>query len=110
MTVLADETLYPGTPCVVAMGMFDGVHLGHRALLNAAVAEARRRGVPCVAYTYANHPLTVLRPEAAPRPLTTEREKLALISSLGVDCTICKRFTRELADTDAREFLRGLCA
>ena len=110
MEILASAAEYRGTRCVVAMGMFDGMHMGHRALIGRAREEALRLGAPLVVYTYAEHPLQVLRPEIAPKPLTTAQEKAQLLQELGADAVIMNRFTLETARTPARDFLRDLCS
>ncbi len=100
---------YDGGPCAAAIGMFDGLHAGHRALIARAEEEARGLGAPLVVVTYETHPLSVLRPEIAPKPLMTVEEKLDALERLGVDWAIVCPFTRELAATPAEAFLRDLC-
>src|SRR2546426_11775045 len=68
----------------VALGAFDGVHLGHRAILGTAVAQARRDGLVALACTFDPHPLEVLQPERSPVPITTLEERLQLIARAGV--------------------------
>src|SRR5215470_17353463 len=63
-------------PSAVALGVFDGVHLGHRAILGAAVAHARATGAPALVCTFETHPMEVLQPERAPLPITTLDERL----------------------------------
>ncbi len=92
----------------LAMGVFDGVHLGHRAIIAAAVESARRRGrgaAPAL-LTFEPHPEAVLSPTGAPPLLTTTEEKLSLVRGLGVEMVIILEFTRSLADTSAEEFTR----
>lgn len=109
MQILESAAEYRGAPCAVAMGMFDGMHLGHRTLIERTKAEAQKRGAPLVVYTYAEHPLRVLRPEAAPEALMRPEEKARIMQELGVDAVIMNRFSPETAQTPAEEFLRGLC-
>ena len=61
---------------VVALGAFDGIHLGHRAILGTAVTQARRAKRRAVACTFDRHPMEVLQPEKAPLPITTLDERL----------------------------------
>ena len=78
----------------LAIGFFDGVHLGHQAILRGADA----------ALTFRNHPLTVLAPERAPRLIMTPEERVAAIKACGVEAVTVLEFTRELAEMPAEEF------
>lgn len=93
---------------VGAIGNFDGLHLGQRAIIDRVVARARELGVPAVVITFDPHPLTVLRPEQAPLPLTTPEQKEKLLEEAGVDVVLILRFTPELARVPARQFVREL--
>ena len=91
--------------CVLVLGMFDGVHRGHQALLMAGEEEARGRKVPLVVSTFEPHPLEVLMPQRAPRRLTTPDERAGLLEQWGVD-TLCEiPFTAETAATPPKRFL-----
>ncbi len=103
--ILSHENQYPGEPCVVALGTFDGVHLGHRALLGEAVREARRRNLPSVVWTFSTHPMTVFAPGRVPRQLETLEEKTDSLRETGVDFVILRPFTREFADLTPQAFL-----
>src|SRR5260370_20683863 len=92
----------------VALGVFDGVHLGHRAILAAAVAEARRHGLVALACTFDPHPLEVLQPARAPVPLTPLPDRLALIAETGVDAAVVVAFTRQGAAVEPEACVRGL--
>jgi riboflavin kinase/FMN adenylyltransferase len=89
----------------VTVGAFDGVHVGHRALIDATVGEARSRRMPSVVLTFATHPAAVLRPDRAPALLCTREEKLEAIASLGVDRVAMLPFTPAVAHLTAREFV-----
>jgi hypothetical protein len=78
---------------VVTVGFFDGVHLGHRAVLATTVAAARERGVPAVAVTFDRHPREVLTPGEEPRLLTTVERKASLLAEVGVDVLVVLEFT-----------------
>src|SRR2546422_6886327 len=77
----------------VALGAFDGVHLGHRAILGTAVAQARRDGLVALACTFDPHPLEGLQPERSPVPITTLEEPLQLIAGTGNPTTVVVVFT-----------------
>ena len=81
-------------PSVVTVGFFDGVHLGHRAVLARTVGVARRRGVRAVAITFDRHPREVLTPGSEPRLLTTVERRASLIEDTGVDTLVVLAFTQ----------------
>ena len=82
---------------VVALGVFDGVHRGHRLIVSRAVAAARERDLPAVIVSFDPHPSVVLRPTAAPLMLTTLERRITLLRSLGADDVVVLPFTRELS-------------
>src|SRR5260370_20367564 len=92
----------------VALGAFGGVHLGHRAVLAAAVAEARRHGLVALACTSDPHPLEVLQPARAPVPLTPLPDRLALIAETGGDAAVVVAFTREGAAGEPEALVRDV--
>lgn len=95
-------------PCPVhwAMGFFDGVHLGHRRVIESAATPGALRGV----LTFMPHPLALLRPELAPALLSPyPAAKAALLAELGVDVLLVLPFTPELAALSPRDFLNTLC-
>jgi riboflavin kinase / FMN adenylyltransferase len=95
-------------PTVVTVGMFDGVHRGHRALLDRVAAEAARRGVPAAAVTFDRHPLAVLRPGSEPPLLTTLDRKAELLGQAGMDLVLVLPFTPELSEVTAEAFATGV--
>ena len=96
--------------CAVAIGNFDGVHLGHQRLFEAARARARRRGQRAAALTFEPHPARVLRPELAPPLLTPLERKLELMDGCGLDAVVVQPFDAAWARTGARTFVeRDLC-
>lgn len=94
----------PGT--VVTVGTFDGVHRGHWAVLDEIGARARRRCLTSVLVTFDRHPLTVLRPEAAPPMLTSPDEKKEILALSSVDYVAFLSFTRALSLYQPEEFVR----
>jgi riboflavin kinase/FMN adenylyltransferase len=93
-------------PSVLALGAFDGIHLGHRAILGTAVARARARGLQAVACTFDPHPMEVLQPGRAPLPITTLDERLALIGPTGIDGSVVLGFDRAMAAVEPEAFVR----
>jgi riboflavin kinase / FMN adenylyltransferase len=91
-------------PTVVTVGMFDGVHRGHRALLDRVAAEAAARGVPAAAVTFDRHPLAVLRPGSEPPLLTPLDRKVELLGQAGMAAVLVLAFTRELSEVTAEAF------
>ncbi len=95
-------------PAAVALGVFDGVHLGHRAILARAVAQARGGGLEAIACTFDRHPLEVLQPAHAPLPIGTLDERLELIAACGLDTTLVLEFTRQLAAVEPEAFVKDV--
>lgn len=91
---------------VVALGTFDGVHLGHREVLRRCVSRAKQESVPSVVFTFHKHPLEVIRPQFAPELLTDLEDKLALIQDAGIENTVIARFDDEMARATPEEFVR----
>ena len=90
---------------VVTVGFFDGVHLGHRAVLGRTVDAARVRGLPSVAVTFDRHPREVLTPGREPRLLTTVDRKAALIEETGIDTLLVLEFTEDFSRWPAERFV-----
>ena len=88
------------------MGNFDGIHLGHRALIDGAVEDARSSRIPSVVLTFEPHPLQVLAPERAPKMLLSHKDKMELLRSLGVDVVMIQHFDLQFAKLAAEEFVR----
>ena len=78
---------------VATMGNFDGIHLGHQALVRNTVEESTRLGCPSTVLTFEPHPLKVLAPERAPLLILSYDDKMALLQSLGVDIVIASGLT-----------------
>jgi riboflavin kinase/FMN adenylyltransferase len=90
---------------VVTVGFFDGVHLGHRAVLGRTVGAARERRLPSVAVTFDRHPREVLTPGREPRLLTTVDRKAALIEETGIDTLLVLEFTEDFSRWPAERFV-----
>lgn len=107
MIVFHDPAEVPADfgPSVVAIGKFDGVHAGHRAVIDRARVDATGRGAKVVAVTFDRNPLRVLRPEICPDDLVGVNQKLALLERAGVDATLLLHFDEKLAAMDPRDFV-----
>lgn len=92
----------------VALGTFDGIHIGHETIINQAVELARNCGKKSVVFTFSNHPLSVLAPAKQPKQLGDYITKPYLIERLGVDFLVNIPFNEELADWSPREFMQFL--
>jgi riboflavin kinase/FMN adenylyltransferase len=92
-------------PSVVALGVFDGIHLAHRAILGQAVGRARATGQRAVACTFDPHPAEVLQPGRAPLPISTLEERLALIAGTGIDTALIITFTKQIAAVEPEAFV-----
>jgi len=98
-----------GRPACLALGTFDGVHRGHRVVIQAVCDAARQEDGDAVVLTFDPHPLTVIAPPAEPFLLTTLEERITLLSATGIDALVIVRFTqkvREMAAADWLELLR----
>jgi riboflavin kinase/FMN adenylyltransferase len=94
----------------LAIGVFDGVHLGHRAVIAEAVRDAAADGGDAVVVTFDPHPQRILRPERAPRILTSTPHKLRLLRSAGISHLLLIQFDAGFAATDPADFIRSLAA
>ncbi|MEJ6523071.1 MAG: riboflavin biosynthesis protein RibF [Opitutales bacterium] len=97
-------------PVYLALGMFDGVHRGHEAVLHQAQQSARENGGIAVAFTFPEHPASYLRPEEKPSLLMNKDEKAKRLLEIGMDGVVLRTFDREFADVQARHFASFLIA
>lgn len=104
---IADLATVPG-PVVLAIGVFDGVHLGHRAVIERAQSDALSAGGNAVVVTFDPHPIRVLRPAHAPRLLTSTPHKTRLIRELGVGHLLMLHFDEAFAATPPERFIQAL--
>lgn len=93
---------------IAAVGMYDGVHLGHRFLIDYLRAEAKARGMAPAVVTFSRHPLALVRPLEAPGLLTTLEERVRYLDEAGVDDIILLSFNDNIRYMSAREFLTML--
>lgn len=98
-------------PLHLALGVFDGLHIGHQQVISTAVKAAHQEGGLAGVLTFEPHPIRILAPELAPsRILASLNHKRELLSDLGVDVMVVVDFTKEFADCEAEEFLSSLIA
>jgi riboflavin kinase/FMN adenylyltransferase len=99
----------PGSrPVCIAIGMFDGVHLGHQQVLRRCLEEARQVEGWAVAVTFDAHPNAVVAPERNPRLIYALSQKLRVLESLGLEVTLLLRFDRAFSQVPAEDFIRTL--
>lgn len=96
---------WPGQRAVVTIGAYDGVHLGHRAVIRQVRDRAAELGALSVVVTFDRHPASVVRPDAAPRLLTTPEQKIELLSQTGVDAVVVVPFSAEQAKETPVDFV-----
>jgi riboflavin kinase/FMN adenylyltransferase len=108
MKIIYDTTEFTGHRAVVALGMFDGVHVGHQALIKRTVALAKAMEAQSVICTFDRHPMSVICPERAPQALLPLHENLKKFERLGAEWALVQAFTPEYSATDPAVFLRGL--
>ncbi len=97
-------------PVHLAIGVFDGVHLGHQRVIATARDTAHAGNAAAVVLTFDPHPITVIMPDKAPPLLTSTPHKLALIEALGVDACVILPFTKSFSEISAEQFLQQLAA
>ena len=95
-------------PTAVALGNFDGVHLGHQQLIRNAVEYARKEGLKSAVFTFSNHPKDLLPKAKKVKNILYRNEKEAIIESLGVDYMFNVPFTREIMNTDPIHFINDI--
>lgn len=107
MEVLRDvEACRPGAGSVVTIGAYDGVHLGHQAVIREVRRRAEAAGLASAVVTFDRHPAAVVRPESAPRLLTDLEQKLELLEATGVDRCLVIAFDEARSKEPADEFVR----
>jgi riboflavin kinase/FMN adenylyltransferase len=95
-------------PSVIAIGKFDGVHTGHRQVLERARADAERLGAKVVAVTFDRNPLATIRPELCPNELVSLGQKIDLLAGTGLDAAVVLRFDEEMSHLSAEDFVREI--
>lgn len=109
MRVASSVAEVPGLykPCL-AIGFFDGVHLGHQQIIRQAVTDARQHNTAAVVLTFDVHPATVVAPDRVPALIQTREHRVRSIAALGPDVLLLMPFTLEFSRRPADEFIRSL--
>ena len=110
MTVVYDINEWNEDAVVATIGFFDGVHPGHRFLLDEMKSIAEKKNLPSVVITFPTHPRIVLHSDYQPKLLNSFDEKIALLSNTGIDYVVVVDFSPELAALTAREFITDILA
>ena len=105
LTIYPGKKILPVKPCVATIGFFDGVHRGHRFLIERLKEDAKAAGLESTVITFERHPRQVLSSDYQPKLLTTFEEKRLLLSRTGVDNCAVLQFDRQMAQMTAREFM-----
>ena len=92
------------------IGNYDGIHRGQQAILRKVVERAREKSLRAVAITFEPHPISVLRPDRAPRMLTTAEQRQELMAATGLDALLIVRFNNDFARTEPEDFVRQFLA
>src|SRR5438034_7698280 len=91
---------------VVSIGNFDGLHLGHRKILNTVVSRAKDLNIRSVAMTFSPHPMRVLAPQRPLRLISTDEQKIRLIENSGIDLMLLAHFDSAFSQLSPEEFIR----
>lgn len=110
MSVLSDFTAWPRGPLSIAIGVFDGVHIGHQALIRQAAERAKQQGGRALAATFDPLPIQALAPGAPPSALSDVDERVRLLHEAGASDVVVFHFTKEFAALSADEFIRRMAA
>ena len=105
MKVITDIYKYVATPCAATIGSFDGVHPGHRSMLEELRVKADAMSLPTMVVTFARHPRQLFGTAREPFLLSDNREKITLLESLGVDYCVMLDFDNRMASMTAQQFM-----
>lgn len=109
ITVYGLETLTASwNESTVSVGVFDGVHLGHQAVIRKACEDAKNHRRPCIVLTFDRHPLSVLRPKHCPPTILPPDLKICKIEKLGVDILVIVRFDKDFASQSPEQFFENI--
>lgn len=110
MIIIQDTTILQGKKVVATIGFFDGVHVGHRFLIEELKQIGKKIGLPTAVITFSNHPRSVLQSDYQPKLLNVAEEKLKQLETTGIDYCIVLNFTPDLAKQTAQTFISTVLA
>ena len=108
MRILTDQSTpaFPGERSIITIGAYDGVHVGHRAVIDHVCRLAAERACRSVLVTFDRHPATIVRPESAPKLLTGPEQKLARLEATGLDAVVMVRFDEAQSEESPEAFVQ----
>ena len=101
-----DQPPWPGDRAVITIGAYDGVHLGHQAVIDQVRERAVALDAVSAVVTFDRHPASVVRPESAPRLLTNNDQKMELLAATGIDAVVVVPFDAEQASETPESFVQ----
>ncbi|HZL13624.1 MAG TPA: bifunctional riboflavin kinase/FAD synthetase, partial [Verrucomicrobiae bacterium] len=104
----ANELKAEGKKVCLAIGFFDGVHLGHQQIIRQTIADARQHEAIAVVLTFGKHPNAIVAPDKAPPLIYSLPQKLRAIESLGTDALLLVQFDKKFSGQTGEEFIRNL--
>ena len=105
---LGKKVCNSGRGSVIAIGTFDGIHIGHQKVLRYAIERAKESGAVATALTFEPPPVKVLRPDSAPPRISTNQQRLDWFGAVGMEAAVVLPFTKELASVSAEDFVREI--
>lgn len=101
-----DNQKFP--PMAIALGYFDGIHLGHQHLIKTMKKIAEEKNLKSAVFTFKTHPLSIISPEHSPKLLFSSNKKIKTLQSLGIDFMIYPNFSREIMNEQPEEFVKRI--
>lgn len=104
----ANQLDTPGRKACLAIGVFDGVHLGHQQIIRQTIADARQQNALAVVVTFDRHPSAIVAPDRVPPLIYSQAQKIRTIESLGAEALLVIRFDKDFSQQTGEQFIRSL--